>query len=211
MGAHITAQTKSLCGHLDLFSFSSPGRVGRFEDRLYATSTLCGSCRAHISELVMPQGGGYYKLNLPQLAGRPRSVTWAKSIRLTHIRYLGPKMLALKKSTDPMAAAALAAFEMLFKVTDAQFWIDGREFAYDSAWAASEIEHLLRKRYMSMHASSLSAYCYWMRIDPSVIETARKAVDAPDALFNREPGAVEENAASLLPHQPSVFDESIFI
>lgn len=207
MGAHITARTKCLCGHLDLFSFSSSGRVGRLEDRLYASSTLCGPCRTHIAHLMQPQGKGFYPLTLAQLVGRPRSVTWAKSIRLAHVRSLGPMMAHLKNISDPMAAAALAVFEMLFKVTDSQFWIAGREFAYGSEWVTSEIEHLMRRRFMSMHSSSLSAYCYWMRTDTSVI---REALFAAESLLTA--ASEDTTSGSLQPTlQPSAPNSAVFL
>ena len=175
MGAHITAPTKCLCGHLDLFSFTSPGMGGRRQDRLYASSTICGECSAHIRELVAPQAKGFYQMSLPQLAGHPRSVSWAQSLRLAHIRTLGPIMAHLKCSTDPVAVAALAVFEMLFKITDAQYWIAGRDHAFGAGhWVVSEIEHLMRKRDLAMHENSRSAYCYWKRVNPAVIDQEKQ-------------------------------------
>lgn len=130
--AHISAMTKRLCGHIDMYSFSSKGRSGRSSDSLYATATVCGECRARLGGLIANPGVGFFPLALPALAGRENAVRWAKDIRLKLLRKLGPVMVQLKKSQDPLAAAPLAAYEMLFKIPTALFWIDTRDFPFDS-------------------------------------------------------------------------------
>nr|WP_181718369.1 hypothetical protein [Pseudomonas monteilii]QFX76384.1 hypothetical protein [Pseudomonas monteilii] len=210
MAAHITAPTKCLCGHVDLFSFSSPGMGGRRQDRLYANSTLCGDCSAHIRDLVKPQAKGFYQISLPQLVGHTRAVPWANSLRLGHIRSLGPIMAHLKGRTDPVAVAALAVFEMLFKITDAQYWIGGKEHAFGAGhWVVSEIEHLMRKRDLSMHENSRSAYCYWKAINPAVIHQARQEASA---LLSSTPVSTGESpAVQPFQAQPPADSTSVFL
>lgn len=87
-------------------------------------------------------------------------------------------MAQLEEGHDPYAKAALAVLTMLFKITSAQFWIDGREFLYSSAWVISEIEHLMRPRSLRVHASTDSAYCYWLQVDMAPIREARSASEA---------------------------------
>lgn len=174
--AHITSPTVRLCGHTEAFCFSSSGRTGRVSDGVYAATTLCRSCCLQLKTLMEAPGKGFYPVKLPTLVGRERAVTWAKSIRLATLRAAGPIMASLKQSVDPFAPAALAAFEMLFKITSAQFWIAGREFPYEATWVTSEIEHLLRPRTLAMHQDTRSAFCYWAQVDNSVIRDAREAV-----------------------------------
>jgi hypothetical protein len=116
--AHISSMTKRLCGHIDMYSFSSKGRSGRRSDTLYATATVCGECRARLGRLVEHPDTGFFPVALPALAGRENAVSWAKDIRLKTLRKLGPVMAQLKKSQDPLATAAFAAYEMLFKTAN---------------------------------------------------------------------------------------------
>jgi len=178
MATHINAPSKRLCGHVDEVCFSSRGRAGRLSDRVYASSTLCGDCRSRINLAMRNPSKRFYKMPLPDLVGRDRAVAWAKTIRLANVRSLGPVMAQLAESPDPYARASLAVLTMLFKITSAQFWIDGREFLYGSAWVISEVEHLIRPRSLNVHASSDSAYCYWLQVDPSPIREARASSDA---------------------------------
>lgn len=206
--AHISAMTKRLCGHIDMYSFSSKGRSGRRSDTLYATATVCGECRARLGGLVANPGAGFFQLALPALAGRENAVRWAKDIRLKLLRKLGPVMAQLKTSPDPLATAALAAYEMLFKIPYALFWIENREFPFDSAWVVFEVEHLMRPRPTStVRLSGSSAFVYWSQADYSVIAAAKEAASAvididvvPTAQTVFAPRAPTQPAAS-----PSIF------
>jgi hypothetical protein len=176
---HISAMTKRLCGHIDMYSFSSKGRTGRRSDTLYATATICGECRARLGGLIALPGAGFFPLALPALAGRENAVRWAKEIRLKLLRKLGPVMAQLQKSQDPLAKAALATFEMLFKIPTALFWIEHREFPFDAAWVVFEVEHLMRPRPTStVRLSGSSAFVYWSQADHSVIAAAKVAASA---------------------------------
>jgi hypothetical protein len=117
-------------------------------------------------------------------------------------------MVQLKKSQDPLATAALAAYEMLFKIPYALFWIDTRDFPFDSAWVVFEVEHLMRPRPSStVRLSGSSAFVYWSQADHSVIAAAKVAASAvidvdvvPAAQTVIEPKAPTQPAAS-----PSIF------
>lgn len=177
--AHLSAMTKRLCGHIDMYSFSSKGRSGRRSDALYATATVCGECRGRVAGLIAHPVAGFFPLALPGLAGRENAVRWAKDIRLKLLRKLGPVMAQLKRSPDPLATAALAAYEMLFKISLAQFWIENREFPFDSAWLVFEVEHLMRPRATSVvRPCGSSAFMYWSQVDHSVIAAAKQAASA---------------------------------
>ena len=177
--AHISAMTKRLCGHIDMYSFSSRGRSGRLSDALHATATLCGECRARVGRLVANPPAGFFPVALPVLGGRENAIRWAKGIRLKYLRTLGPVMAQLKKSPDPLATAALATYEMLFKITSSMFWIEHREFPFDSAWVVFEVEYLMRSRPSSaVRESSSSAFVYWSQVDHSVIADAKLAARA---------------------------------
>lgn len=177
--AHISAMTKRLCGHIDMYSFSSKGRSGRRSDTLYATATVCGECRARLGGLIANPGAGFFPLALPALSGRENAVRWAKDIRLKLLRKLGPVMAQLNRSQDPLATAALAAFELLFKIPAPLFWIENREFPFDSAWVVSEVEHLMRPRPTStVRLSGSSAFVYWSQADHSVVAAARTEASA---------------------------------
>ena len=205
--AHISAMTKRLCGHLDMFSFSSKGRSGRRSDTLYATATVCGECRARIGGLIANPGAGFFQLSLPALAGRENAVRWAKDIRLKLLRKLGPVMAQLKKSQDPLATAVLAAYEMLFKISYSNFWIENREFPFDSAWVVSEVEHLMRPRPTSVvRLSGSSSFAYWFHTDHSVIAAAKVAagavididvVPAVDTGFDTRPPSLPADVHSI--------------
>ena len=206
--AHISAMTKRLCGHLDMYSFSSKGRSGRNSDIVYANATVCGECRARVGRLVKNPGAGFYPVALPALVGRDGAVRWAKDLRLKALRMLVHVMAQLKKSQDPLATAVLAVYEMLFKITSSAFWIDSREFSYDYAWAIFEVEHLMRPRPTSaVRLSSSSAFVYWSQVDLSVIAVAKEAAHA---VIDVEvvPAAVEtqERTAPKQAHfAPSIF------
>lgn len=207
--AHISAMTKRLCGHIDMYSFSSKGRSGRLSDTLYATATVCGDCRARLGGLIANPGAGFFPLALPALAGRENAIRWAKDIRLKLLRKLGPVMAQLKRSQDPLAKAALATFEMLFKIPTAHFWIENREFPFDAAWVVFEVEHLMRPRPTStVRLSGSSAFVYWCQADHSVIAAAKVAASAViDVDVVPAAQAVLEAQAPL---QPSSV-ESIFL
>ncbi|MBJ2259501.1 hypothetical protein [Pseudomonas psychrophila] len=176
---HISALTKRLCGHPDMYSFSSKGRDGRRSDSLYATATLCGDCRTRLQRSVENPGTGFFPVVLPALAGRANAISWAKNIRLKTLRKIGPAMAQLKKSDDPLATAALAAYEMLFKIPRALFWIENRDFPFDSAWVVSEVEHLMRRRPSSVvRLNESSAFFYWSQADIAVIACAKQAASA---------------------------------
>nr|QFX76705.1 hypothetical protein [Pseudomonas putida] len=109
-----------------------------------------------------------------------------------------------------MAVVALAVFEMLFKITDANFWLSGKDQAFGAGhWVVSEIEHLMRKRDLSMHENSRSAYCYWKAINPAVIHQARQEASA---LLSSPPVSTGESpAVQPSQAQPPAGGTSVFL
>lgn len=172
-----TAPSPSLCGHDTMTSFSY-GKATRTQDRLYASATLCAECSAKIEAAVPRADKGFHKMALPSMLGRPNQIKWANSIRLGFIRQLGPVMAELAKQDDPLAVAALAAYEMLFKIQIASFWIDNRESKFTSTWVRMEVECLLRDRLHSViFPSAMSAFDYWNKTDLGPIRAARANIE----------------------------------
>lgn len=171
------AQSPSLCGHNNMTSFSY-GKDTRTQERLYASATLCAKCGAKVEGVVPVAEKGFHKMALPPMLGRPAQIKWANSIRLGFIRQLGPVMAELAKQDNPLAVAALAAYEMLFKIQVAAFWIDNRESRFTSSWVRMEVESLLRDRKHSviLH-SEMSAFDYWSKTDIAPIRAARANIE----------------------------------
>lgn len=176
------ATTARLCGHADVFGFHS-GTQNRMQDRLYASATVCGACRCEIQAMAAPEANGFYKLSLPALGGYPRNVSWANGIRIAKLRAVGPVMAKLSKSSDRLAAAALAAYEMLFQITDSKFWVNSRESSFGPSWVVNEIEALMRVRESSVcRFGAESAYGYWMTVNLAPILKARALLPNPVAV-----------------------------
>ncbi|NWD59270.1 hypothetical protein HX878_31670 [Pseudomonas veronii] len=192
MSKHVNAVATRLCGHSAMTEFSTR-RSDSAKDATYARGSICYECRVEISALVAPREKGFYRLALPTLVGAtPRQISYANTLRIKVIRQFGPVMAHLATSEGQYAKIALAAYEMLFKITSAGFWAKHTEFPFDASWVISEIESLLQKRAISVNPPCLnSAFKYWMEVDPSVVGNAR--ANLPDTL----PGHAPEQRPSV--------------
>jgi len=174
MSKMTNAPTKRLCGHTDLFSYGSKGRVGLMSDSLYASNSLCGECRASIRQLHDNCPRVFFPLDLPLLAGTYQAIRYAKGLRLNAIRYAGPVMARLKAADDPLAKLALTAYELLFQITSSKYWISFKDQPFDSGWVTAEIEALLRKSNTSFTKfGPTSSYGYWLLNDPMALRRAK--------------------------------------
>ncbi|WP_219096241.1 hypothetical protein [Pseudomonas sp. UMAB-40] len=186
MNKNVSALATRLCGHSALTSFSTY-RSERSRDALYASASLCGQCRIDIRELVAPRDKGFHRLALPAMVGvTQKQISYANTLRIKAIRQFGPVMAHLALSDAPYAKHALAAYEMLFKITRAAFWTEHTKFPFDSAWVTSEIESLMQKRVTPGNPPSAnSAFKYWLEVNPKVIVEAR--ANLPEALPEHPP------------------------
>jgi hypothetical protein len=53
-------------------------------------------------------------------------------------------MVQLAQSEDCYAPVILAAYKLLFSITDAKFWIENKDVNFDALWATSEVGALMR-------------------------------------------------------------------
>jgi hypothetical protein len=108
-------------------------------------------------------------------------------------------MSKLDKSEEPYAKVALAVYTMLFKITEASFWIAGKDFTYDRSWMAFEVAALMRKvPTTGVRLSERSAHEYWRIRDISVIAIALKSLDALAFEFTKPPqDSITTSAASV--------------
>jgi hypothetical protein len=186
MSKNVSALATRLCGHTALTSFSTY-RTERSRDALYASASLCGQCRVDIGELVAPRDKGFHRLALPTMVGvTQKQISYANTLRIKAIRQYGPVMAHLSNSDAPYAKLALAAYDMLFKITRAAFWTEHNFFPFDSAWVTSEIESLMQKRVSpGNRPCANSAFKYWLEVNPKVIVEARASL--PETLPEHPP------------------------
>lgn len=174
---HVTAPSQRLCGHVDLCDFSTR-KTERLNDAVYAKNTLCSKCRASIRALAEPGKTGFYKMDLPEMKGPGTTKSSGNAVRIKAIRTIGPLMSALSNNESLYGRLALAAYKMLFQIDYAQFWINSRQFQFDSAWLVSEVEHLIRTRpTTTVKVDDRSAYWYWFQLDRAKVREARIALD----------------------------------
>ena len=174
---HVTAPSKRLCGHVDLCDFSTR-KTERLHDAVYAKNTLCGECRMAIRALAEPGKTGFYRMALPEMKGPGNTKSFGNAVRIKAIRTIGPLMAALSENESLYGQLALAAYTMLFQIDHAPFWINSRQFQFDSAWLVSEVEHLIRTRpTTTVKVDDRSAYWYWFQLDRAKVREARIALD----------------------------------
>ncbi|MDZ5605284.1 hypothetical protein SJI00_21145 [Pseudomonas sp. RP23018S] len=188
-----------ICGHFDLISMTYGSKAENTHARLYAANTLCSACVDSLIGIVKPADKGFFKLDLPPLRGTPRAVSYANSIRIQRLRYVGPIMAKLQKMDDPFAQISLAIFKMMFKISSSSFWINGKDFSNDWNWMSFEIAALMRKtRTSALNPMPNSAHAYWLATDQAVIADAANALQLlPPAQGHIEPAvpAVEAHCA----------------
>jgi hypothetical protein len=167
----------SICGHTEVVSFTYGAKSGNAQSRMYTANTLCGECINRLKEVLAPVEKGFFKLDLPTLAGTPRSVAYANSLRIQRLRLVGPIMAKLEKSDEPFAKVALAVFKMMFKITSAAYWINGKDLKNDWNWMAFEVAALMRKtRNSAVNPMPNSAHAYWLTMNHAVIAEAATAL-----------------------------------
>ncbi|WP_147464696.1 hypothetical protein [Pseudomonas cannabina] len=173
----VTAPIQRLCGHIDLFTFATL-KTQRTQDALYAKNTLCKECHAAISKLAAPGKKGFYKMTFPEMKGPGNTKAFGNSIRIKAIRSLGPIMADLSNNESLYGQLALAVYTMLFQIDYAPFWINSRQFQFDTAWLVSEMENLIRTRPSSaVNQDQRSVFVYWTQVDRAKIRTARVALE----------------------------------
>lgn len=176
---HFSANSASICGHVEMTSFTYGSNSARMSDQLYTANTLCLACSSKLSALVAPEVKGFFKLQLPTLDGTTRAVPYANGLRIKALRSIGPIMAKLEKSDEPLAKVALAVYQMLFKVTEASFWINNKDLPFDRFWMAFEIAALMRKgQTASVRTAANSVHEYWRIRQLAVLATARESLDA---------------------------------
>jgi hypothetical protein len=181
MSNHFSAMAKRVCGHEGKFSFSS---YNDMKDRLYASHTVCGHCRIDIEKLVAPVDKGFYKMSLPSLVGIGKTASYANALRIKVLRSVGPVMAKLKASDEPYAEAALAVYELLFKIESAAYWIECdkrrivgvQEHIFTATWVINEVEALMLGRPSSViRRSPDSALLFMQRNNPAAVALAQVA------------------------------------
>lgn len=176
---HFSANSTRICGHVEMTSFTYGSKSSRMSDQLYARNTLCMTCSSKLSALLAPEEKGFFKLELPRLIGTAKSTPYANALRIKRLRTIGPVMSKLDKSDEPLAKVALAVYQMLFKVTEASFWIANKDIPFDRFWMAFEVAALMRKGMTSsVKTSSDSVHEYWRIRSNSVINAAAESLEA---------------------------------
>lgn len=175
---HFSANSASICGHVEMTSFTYGSKSARTSDLMYAANTICMACSSKLGALVAPEEKGFYKLQLPSLLGTVRTISYANGLRIKRLRAFGPIMAKLDKSDEPLAKVALAVYQLLFKVTEASFWITNRDLPFDRFWMAFEVAALMRKDVTSsVRISTSSVHEYWRIRDSSVLATAAESLE----------------------------------
>jgi hypothetical protein len=176
---HFSANSASICGHVEMTSFTYGSKSSRMSDQLYAANTICMTCSSKLGDLVAPEEKGFFKLQLPSLLGTTKTVPYANGLRIKRLRAIGPVMAKLDKSDEPLAKVALAVYQLLFKVTEASFWITTKDLPFDRFWMAFEVAALMRKGVTSSVRTSISSvHEYWRIRDSSVLATAAESLEA---------------------------------
>lgn len=176
---HFSANSASICGHVEMTSFTYGSKSARMSDQLYAANTLCKSCSSKLADLVAPEEKGFFKLQLPSLIGTTKTVPYANGLRIKRLRAIGPVMAKLDKSDEPLAKVVLAVYQMLFQVTEASFWITTKDLPFDRFWMGFEIAALMRKGMTSSVRTSVSSvHEYWRIRNSSVLATAEESLEA---------------------------------
>jgi len=197
---NFSASCPSICGHADAVSFTYGAKAGNSQGRMYAANTLCSECVGRLKEALAPVDKGFFKLDLPPLAGTPRAVSYANSLRIQRLRSVGPIMAKLEKTDEPFAQVALAVFKMMFKITSASYWINGKNLKNDWSWMAFEVAALMRKtRNSAVHPMPNSAHAYWLTMNHAVIAEAAASLQLLPPVSEIEPPApvVEANCAVI--------------
>lgn len=174
---HFSAKSASICGHVEMTSFTYQSNSARMSDQLYAANTICMACSSKLGVLMAPEQKGFYKLQLPSLIGTVKTVPYANGLRIKTLRAIGPIMAKLDKSDEPLAKVALAVYLMLFKVTEAKFWIETKDLPFDRFWMSFEIAALMRKGVTSsVRTSANSVHEYWRSRCLVVLDTALESL-----------------------------------
>lgn len=176
---HFSAKSASICGHVEMTSFAYGSKSTRMSDQLYAANTICMACSSKLGALVAPEEKGFFKLQLPSLIGTVRTIPYANGLRIKRLRAIGPVMARLDKSDEPLAKVVLAVYQLLFKVTEAAFWITTKDLPFDRFWMAFEVAALMRRSVTSsVRTSASSVHEYWRIRDSSVLATAAESLGA---------------------------------
>lgn len=197
---NFSASCPSICGHVVVVSFTYGAKAGNSQSRMYAANTLCSECVSRLKDVLAPVEKGFFKLDLPQLTGTPRSVSYANSLRIQRLRSVGPIMAKLEKTDDPFAQVALAVFKMMFKITSASYWINGKDLKNDWSWMAFEVAALMRKtRNSAVNPMPNSAHAYWLTMNHAVIAEAAASLQLLLPFSDNEPPApvVEASCAVI--------------
>lgn len=193
---NFSASCPSICGHVDVVSFTYGAKAGNSQSRMYAANTLCSECVGRLKEVLAPVEKGFFKLDLPPLVGTVRAVPYANSLRIQRLRSIGPIMAKLEKSDEPFAKVALAVFKMMFKITAASYWINGKDLRNDWSWMAFEVAALMRKtRNSAVNPMTNSAHAYWLTMNHAVIAEAATTLQLLPPASGIEPPVQEAEAS----------------
>lgn len=175
-----TAMTR-LCGHEDSVS-TSYGKRTRETNRNEARNTLCKECSARLLSLSATSQEDSYRVNPVIMRGSPKKASWATDIRRDMLRKYGPVMSELAKMEgDHLAKVALKAYELLFLIPTADFWIDSRNSQFSGYWLVGEVQHLMQSfEQIGQRYSPQSVYGFWRAGNILVINEARRALAADE-------------------------------
>ena len=130
-------------------------------------------------------------------AKSPSQASSANSVRIKHVRLKGPVMGQLAQSEDCYAPVTLAAYNVLFSITDAKFWIESKHVNFDASWATSEVEALMRTLPTTVvQPTPYSAVGYWSQVDLGPIKLARVSTPEPMLIGDLPPAASGEKLDS---------------
>ena len=175
-----TSVMPRLCGHKAAYTFdrSRNGKDAMMQQS-DARKTLCPDCTEKLIGWLSTSETKSFAIELPELKGTPRMIPWARRLRTQVKEKYAPVMQALSEnSDDPLARAALAAYNLLFTIESCKFWIDNEMFKYDRWWVSSEISSLVKAedRFGKTYAS-YSAYGYYRNWGPQKIHQAIKSIN----------------------------------
>lgn len=165
------------CGHVAAYTFDrSKSSKDSMIQRTEARKSLCPECVEKLIGWLSTTETKAYPIQLPDIVGTTKSAPWARQVRAKELAKYAPIMQVLSaNANDPLARAALAAYNLLFTIESAKFWIDNRFFKYDRWWLTSEISSLVKdEERFGVKYADYSAYGHYRNSGNGLIAKARR-------------------------------------
>ncbi|WP_122531298.1 hypothetical protein [Pseudomonas viridiflava] len=170
-----------VCRHTETVCISYRYAKEKEQERKELSRMLCTECENRLKTLFAEPGDTIFDLELPQLRGSDKQISWAHKLRAERWRLYGAMLqtVSLENPEDPLTLAMYRSLLCYGSMDDARYWIDLREMKPNFWSLKSDVEFCLKVPGYGVMIGEFSPYGRLQKFNPSLLGQILRAIPPP--------------------------------